>query len=36
MAAKKKVPAKGKPAKKGMPPGKKCPECGKVGSACKC
>ena len=22
--------------KKGMPAGKKCPDCGKVGSACKC
>jgi len=35
MAAKKKVPAKKAPTK-GMPPGKKCPKCGKTGSACKC
>jgi len=36
MAAKKKAPAKKMPMKKGMPPGKKCKDCGKVGSACKC
>ena len=36
MAAKKKVPAKKATPKKGMPPGKKCPDCGKTGSACKC
>jgi len=36
MAAKKTTTKKKSPAKKGMPAGKKCPDCGKVGSACKC